>query len=116
MAEVYRPPAEGAIIWSHAPPARRAATWPIVSLSRVARRVPVSSDAAQDAAADPCNLETSERIVAVADVHGGYDRFVGILRTAGLIDSRERWAGGRAVFVQTGDVLDRGRTRAGRWT
>jgi hypothetical protein len=63
---------------------------------------------AQDPAPDSCNLETPERIVAVADVHGGYDRFVSILRTAGLIDNRDRWAGGRAVFVQTGDVLDRG--------
>jgi hypothetical protein len=44
----------------------------------------------------------------VADVHGAYDRFVAILRTAGLIDGRQRWSGGRAVFVQTGDVTDRG--------
>jgi len=41
-------------------------------------------------------------------VHGAYDRFITILRAAGLIDGRERWAGGRAIFVQTGDVLDRG--------
>ncbi len=62
----------------------------------------------QDPAGSSCDLETSERIVAVADVHGAYDRFVAILRAAGLIDGRERWSGGRAVFVQTGDVLDRG--------
>jgi len=55
-----------------------------------------------------CDLRTTERIVAVGDVHGAYDRFVDILRTAGLIDSRERWIGGRAILVQTGDVLDRG--------
>ena len=46
--------------------------------------------------------------MAVGDVHGAYDTFVGILRAAGLLDSRDRWTGGRAILVQTGDVLDRG--------
>ena len=45
--------------------------------------------------------------MAIGDVHGAYDRFVGMLRAAGLIKG-ERWAGGRARLVQTGDVLDRG--------
>jgi hypothetical protein len=56
----------------------------------------------------PCDIVTTERIVAVGDVHGAYDRFVAILREAKLIDSRQRWIGGRAIFVQTGDVTDRG--------
>lgn len=63
------------------------------------------------AQADPssnCHITTSERIVAVGDVHGAYAQFVAILRAAGLIDARERWTGGRAILVQTGDVLDRG--------
>jgi hypothetical protein len=60
------------------------------------------------AAEQPCDIRTTERIVAIGDVHGAYDRFVRILRTAGLIDGRERWSGGRARLVQTGDVLDRG--------
>jgi hypothetical protein len=64
--------------------------------------------AAQNAASTPCELQTKERIVAVADVHGAHDKFVAILRAAGLIDSRQRWTGGRAVLVQTGDILDRG--------
>ena len=55
----------------------------------------------------PCDITTSERVVAIGDVHGAYDRFVGMLRAAGLIKG-ERWAGGRARLVQTGDVLDRG--------
>ena len=55
-----------------------------------------------------CDVQSPQRIVAVADVHGAYDRFVAILRSAGLVDNRQRWSGGRAVFVQTGDVLDRG--------
>ncbi len=48
------------------------------------------------------------RVVAVADIHGDLDAFVGILQTAGLIDARRQWIGGRATFVQTGDFLDRG--------
>ncbi len=58
--------------------------------------------------ASVCRIETSERIVAVGDVHGAYDRFVAILRAAGLVDGRARWTGGRSILVQTGDVLDRG--------
>ena len=56
----------------------------------------------------PCDITTPERVVAIGDVHGAYDRFVSMLRAAGLIDGRQRWAGGRARLVQTGDVLDRG--------
>ena len=63
---------------------------------------------AQTAAAAVCDITTTERVVAVGDVHGAYDTFVAILRAAGLIDSRDRWTGGRAIFVQTGDILDRG--------
>jgi len=59
-------------------------------------------------AIDICNVQTTERIVAIGDVHGSFDNFVAILRTAGLIDNRRQWAGGKTVFVQTGDVLDRG--------
>lgn len=69
----------------------------------------VPEPSAQVPTASPsCSIQTSERVVAVGDVHGGYDRFQAILREAGLIDSRRRWRGGRAIFVQTGDVLDRG--------
>ena len=56
-----------------------------------------------------CNVTTSERIVAVGDVHGAYDQFVSILRTAGVINTRDRWSGGRTVLVQTGDIVDRGK-------
>jgi hypothetical protein len=55
-----------------------------------------------------CDLSTSGRIVAVGDIHGAYDQFVKILQAARLIDGRQRWSGGAAVLVQTGDVLDRG--------
>lgn len=51
---------------------------------------------------------TAQRIVAVGDVHGDYAAYAAILRAARLIDDRDRWIGGNAVFVQTGDVADRG--------
>jgi calcineurin-like phosphoesterase family protein len=57
---------------------------------------------------DPCAVTGVERIVAVADVHGGYAPFVAILKAAGVIGDNERWAAGRTHFVQVGDVLDRG--------
>ena len=57
---------------------------------------------ARNESSDVCSIETSERIVAVADVHGAYDRFVTILRAADLIDAGASWIGGRTVLVQTG--------------
>lgn len=56
----------------------------------------------------PCEFEKVERIVAVGDVHGAYKEFVEILKTAGVLDARDRWAAGRTHFVQTGDIVDRG--------
>src|SRR5919204_5395452 len=55
-----------------------------------------------------CELDGIERIVAVGDVHGAYDRYVAILQTAGILDARDHWAGGKTHFVQLGDVVDRG--------
>jgi Calcineurin-like phosphoesterase len=49
-----------------------------------------------------------ERVVAVGDVHGDFHQFTAILQSAALIDSRNRWIGGKTHLVQTGDVLDRG--------
>jgi len=51
---------------------------------------------------------TQGRVVAVGDIHGDYSAFVSILRQAGLLDSGQRWTGGEATLVQTGDFLDRG--------
>jgi hypothetical protein len=60
------------------------------------------------AASSPCAIEGVERIVAVGDVHGAYDRLVAILRAAEIVDARLRWAGGKTHLVQLGDVVDRG--------
>ena len=67
-----------------------------------------SRASAQSDTTSVCRIQTSERVVAIGDVHGAYDKFVAILRAAGLVDGRARWIGGRSILVQTGDVLDRG--------
>jgi len=48
------------------------------------------------------------RIVAVGDVHGNFEGLTSILQTAGIIDAKQDWAGGKTIFVQTGDITDRG--------
>lgn len=53
-------------------------------------------------------VDDPNRVVAVGDVHGDADSFIRILRRVGLIDNQDRWIGGRATLVQTGDVMDRG--------
>ncbi len=50
----------------------------------------------------------SPRVVAVGDIHGNFDALVGVLQETGLIDAEQRWIGGDAILVQTGDFLDRG--------
>jgi len=79
---------------------------PILALAPLSWTVTTGVSAQRQA--DPCGIENVRRIVAVGDVHGAYEQFVRILRTAGLLDARERWTGGEAYLVQTGDVLDRG--------
>ena len=49
-----------------------------------------------------------QRIVAVGDLHGDHAAWIDIARDAQLIDSANRWAGGRTILVQTGDMVDRG--------
>ncbi len=50
----------------------------------------------------------AQRLVAIGDIHGDLDAFIGILQRAQLIDPIKRWSGGHATLVQTGDFLDRG--------
>jgi len=51
-----------------------------------------------------------DRVVAVADLHGDYDRFVFILAhpEVGLVDGNLHWTGAKTHLVQLGDVIDRG--------
>lgn len=52
--------------------------------------------------------EDVERIVAIGDIHGDYDAYIGVLQAAGLVDARGRWQAGTTHLVQTGDIPDRG--------
>ncbi|MGH8193895.1 MAG: metallophosphoesterase [Woeseiaceae bacterium] len=49
-----------------------------------------------------------ERVVAISDVHGAYPAMVQTLRNAAVLDREDRWSGGAAHLVITGDILDRG--------
>jgi len=49
-----------------------------------------------------------KRIIAIGDLHGDYDAYEKLLLEAGLINSRGKWTGGETIFVQTGDIADRG--------
>jgi hypothetical protein len=49
-----------------------------------------------------------QRVVAIGDIHGDLDAFIGILQRAHLVDPGRRWSGGNTTLIQTGDFLDRG--------
>jgi len=49
-----------------------------------------------------------ERVIAIGDLHGDYERYISVMRSAGLIDHRDKWSGGKTHLVQTGDIPDRG--------
>ena len=50
----------------------------------------------------------SSRVVAIGDVHGGYDALLRVLEGAGISDASGHWIGGTATLVQVGDLIDRG--------
>lgn len=61
----------------------------------------------------PCAPATSpsgspQTLVAIGDVHGDFDDFCAILQRVGLMNEQHHWAGGKATFVQVGDLIDRG--------
>lgn len=49
-----------------------------------------------------------DRIVAIGDLHGDWNSYFAVLRAAGVVDRRGRWAAGETHLVQTGDIPDRG--------
>ena len=48
------------------------------------------------------------RLVVVGDVHGEYEKLRSILLHAKVMDLSDKWIAAGAVFIQTGDVIDRG--------
>ncbi|ORX78585.1 Metallo-dependent phosphatase [Anaeromyces robustus] len=49
-----------------------------------------------------------KRLIALGDIHGDHDHLISILRHAKLIDEENNWIGTDAIFVQLGDLIDRG--------
>ncbi len=49
-----------------------------------------------------------DRIVAIGDLHGDYDSYLTVLKSAGVVDESGRWIAGETHLVQTGDIPDRG--------
>ena len=90
--------------------------YPLTCAFTILRCPPLASTAALTAAPAPaqstggdvCALTTTDRVVAIGDVHGGFDQFTAILKEAGIVDKNRKWAGGKTIFVQTGDLVDRG--------
>ena len=56
----------------------------------------------------PASAQAPTRIVAIGDIHGSIDGVTSILKVAGLIDGSNKWIGGKAQLMQTGDYMDRG--------
>jgi len=56
----------------------------------------------------PVAAATAQRIIAVGDLHGDFDAWQTIARSAGVMDARGHWAAGKTILVQMGDITDRG--------
>jgi len=57
---------------------------------------------------------TRAEVIALGDIHGGYERLVNLLSTGGLIRRDQQsavgysWSGGNRMLVCTGDMIDKG--------
>lgn len=133
LAAAWQPPSKSAMptpdnshLFMPPPTTERAATTPASSPAAaapgVANRTAPPTPAAAPATTPPATVAPKPRqdkeypdlwtgvarVIAVGDVHGDYEQFVGVLASAGLIDGNANWVGGKAHLVQTGDILDRG--------
>lgn len=52
-------------------------------------------------------LPPAERLIAIGDLHGDYDKTRRAFRTAGLIDEDGQWSGGTSTVVQVSNYEDR---------
>jgi len=53
-------------------------------------------------------MPSRQPVFVVGDIHGQFDKLVGLLRQAGLISADLHWSGRRAVLWFMGDFFDRG--------
>lgn len=81
----------------------------------IAQRESELAEMVRDGGGSPFNAEISvvsngEKVVSVADLHGDYAQSVKALQLAGVLGEDQRtWNLGKGIFVQAGDVVDRGR-------
>ena len=80
-------------------------SWPIALGALALSALALVPAAATDGT---CGITGAPRVVAVGDIHASYDNLVKVLNMAGLLDRSGHWAGGKALYVQVGDLLDRG--------
>src|SRR5438309_5323276 len=55
----------------------------------------------------PARAAAPQRIIAVGDLHGDFNAWQTIARSASLIDGSGHWAAGNTILVQMGDITDR---------
>ena len=51
---------------------------------------------------------TLPTIIAIGDMHGDFEVYENLMLASGLMDEDGNWSGGETIFVQTGDIPDRG--------
>ncbi|HVX14406.1 MAG TPA: metallophosphoesterase [Pirellulales bacterium] len=60
------------------------------------------------------DIQKEVDIVAIGDVHGDYERLIGLLKRVGIVPEtpeapdKVAWSGGETVLVCTGDLIDKG--------
>ena len=62
----------------------------------------------QEGVRAPAVFTDVDSLFVVGDVHGEFDRVLGLLGNAGLIDAESKWVGGERHVVFLGDIFDRG--------
>ncbi len=62
----------------------------------------------QDAPLEVGQNNSIPKIIAIGDMHGDYAPYRALMLEAGLMDQQGNWIGGDTIFVQTGDIPDRG--------
>jgi len=56
------------------------------------------------------NFSSTERVIAIGDIHGNYKNTIEILKMASIItnETSPSWTGKKTKLIQLGDILDRG--------
>jgi hypothetical protein len=84
------------------------ATAAILLVQQGSQATPVAAQAKPPASSAAFSSDWPHRIVAVGDLHGDLAHTRESLRLAGIIDAADHWMARTTVFVQIGDVMDRG--------